>query len=138
MGTTRSGPKPRPASDDSHRSAGGTYKFDPNRFAQLTGVIEACVRKTPQPIREIVAEGLVVHGTVPAAEHEARILAALTAVRLSPAAEIADRFPHTMSGGLDDDPDWPPSTPPGGPSVRVRRSKVLTTTTPAGAPAISP
>lgn len=50
-------------------------------------------------VREIVAEGLVVHGTVPAAEHEARVLAALEAVRLSPAAEIADRFPHTMSGG---------------------------------------
>ena len=50
-------------------------------------------------VRDIVAEGLVIHGTVPAAEHEARVHAALESVRLSPASEIADRFPHTMSGG---------------------------------------
>ncbi|MFO1540176.1 MAG: oligopeptide/dipeptide ABC transporter ATP-binding protein [Chloroflexota bacterium] len=50
-------------------------------------------------VRDIVAEGLVIQGTVPSAEHADRVHAALEMVRLSPAAEIAERYPHTMSGG---------------------------------------
>lgn len=50
-------------------------------------------------VRDIVAEGLVIHGTVPRDEHADRVHAALEMVRLRPGAEIADRYPHTMSGG---------------------------------------
>jgi CubicO group peptidase (beta-lactamase class C family) len=41
-----------------HRTSTGKYQYAPSRFAQITGAIEACVRKTPQPIREVLAEGL--------------------------------------------------------------------------------
>jgi oligopeptide/dipeptide ABC transporter ATP-binding protein len=50
-------------------------------------------------VMDLVAEPLVVHGPVPRSERESRVLAALEAVRLSPAAEIVSRYPHTLSGG---------------------------------------
>jgi oligopeptide/dipeptide ABC transporter ATP-binding protein len=48
---------------------------------------------------ELVEEPLVIHGPADRAEREARVLAALEQVKLSPAAEFADKYPHTLSGG---------------------------------------
>jgi len=50
-------------------------------------------------IREFVAEPLVVNGGVSRAERETRVLAALEAAGLRPAADFASRFPHELSGG---------------------------------------
>jgi len=50
-------------------------------------------------VMDLVAEPLVVHGPVPRSEREARVLAALGSVRLSPAAEVVNLYPHTLSGG---------------------------------------
>jgi peptide/nickel transport system ATP-binding protein len=50
-------------------------------------------------IREFVAEPLVVNGGVNGAERETRVLAALEAAGLRPAADFASRYPHELSGG---------------------------------------
>ena len=50
-------------------------------------------------VGELVEEPLVIHGPADRAERETRVLAALEQVKLSPAAEFADKFPHTLSGG---------------------------------------
>ena len=50
-------------------------------------------------IREFVAEPLVVNGGVTGAERETRVLAALEAAGLRPAADFASRYPHELSGG---------------------------------------
>ncbi len=41
-----------------HRSGSGSFKFDPSRFAVLTGVAEACIQKTGLPFRQAVFERL--------------------------------------------------------------------------------
>ncbi|MFC3982976.1 ATP-binding cassette domain-containing protein [Streptosporangium jomthongense] len=51
-----------------------------------------------QRVRDIVAEGLAVHG-VPRAEREERVRAALTAVGLTPVESFLDRRPFELSGG---------------------------------------
>ena len=50
-------------------------------------------------VGELVEEPLVIHGPADRAERERIVLAALEQVKLSPAAEFADKYPHTLSGG---------------------------------------
>ncbi len=50
-------------------------------------------------VGQLVEEPLVIHGPAGRAEREGRVLAALEQVKLSPAAEFADKYPHTLSGG---------------------------------------
>jgi peptide/nickel transport system ATP-binding protein len=50
-------------------------------------------------VGELVEEPLVIHGPADRAERESRVLAALDQVKLFPAAEFADKYPHTLSGG---------------------------------------
>jgi len=50
-------------------------------------------------VRQIVEEPLVVHGVRGSGERRDRVLAAVESVRLSPAAQIAAKHPHTFSGG---------------------------------------
>jgi len=35
-----------------HRSSGGGFKYDPNRYAALTGVAEVCIQKDLMPFRQ--------------------------------------------------------------------------------------
>jgi oligopeptide/dipeptide ABC transporter ATP-binding protein len=49
-------------------------------------------------IREAVAEPLAIAG-VPRRAHRERVVAALEEVRLTPAGEFVDRYPHELSGG---------------------------------------
>jgi CubicO group peptidase (beta-lactamase class C family) len=35
-----------------HRSSGGTFKYDPGRYAALTGVAESCIQKDLMPFRQ--------------------------------------------------------------------------------------
>jgi oligopeptide/dipeptide ABC transporter ATP-binding protein len=48
---------------------------------------------------ESVAEPLVIHGIGNEAERRERVYAALRSVRLTPAEEIGERYPHMLSGG---------------------------------------
>lgn len=48
---------------------------------------------------ELVEEPLRIHGPGSRAEREDRVLNALEQVKLSPAREVAERYPHTLSGG---------------------------------------
>ncbi len=50
-------------------------------------------------VGELVEEPLTIHGPRGRTEREAKVLAALEQVKLSPAAEFADKYPHTLSGG---------------------------------------
>lgn len=50
-------------------------------------------------IYESVAEPLLIHGIGNEAERRQRIYTALRRVRLTPAEEIGDRYPHMLSGG---------------------------------------
>ena len=38
-----------------HRSSGSTFKYDPARYAALTGVVEACIQKDLTPFRQALA-----------------------------------------------------------------------------------
>ncbi|MFD1935499.1 ABC transporter ATP-binding protein [Nonomuraea mangrovi] len=51
-----------------------------------------------QQVRDIVAEGLAIHG-VPRAERDERVREALTAVGLTPVESFLDRRPFELSGG---------------------------------------
>ena len=59
-----------------------------------------------------------------AAEREARVLAALEAVRLSPAAELVTRYPHTLSGGQRQRVSHRPGDDPGARLPGRRRAGV--------------
>jgi oligopeptide/dipeptide ABC transporter ATP-binding protein len=50
-------------------------------------------------VGEIVEEPLVIHGPRSRAERTQRVLAALEQVKLAPAAEFVEKYPHTLSGG---------------------------------------
>ena len=50
-------------------------------------------------VGQLVEEPLVIHGPADRAERERVVLAALEQVKLSPAVEFADKYPHTLSGG---------------------------------------
>jgi oligopeptide/dipeptide ABC transporter ATP-binding protein len=47
----------------------------------------------------LVEEPLVIHGPSGRSERERLVFAALEQVKLSPAGEFAEKFPHTLSGG---------------------------------------
>ena len=96
------------------RQTGGTVSLDGRDVSTLWGVgrLRAYRRRiqlifqdpyeTLNPkhtIREFVAEPLVVNGIGSAAEREDRVLAALEAAGLRPAADFAARYPHELSGG---------------------------------------
>ncbi|MES2640616.1 MAG: ABC transporter ATP-binding protein [Myxococcota bacterium] len=51
------------------------------------------------PVGHPVARALRIHGRATAANVDARVVAALEAVGLEPAAELAARYPHQLSGG---------------------------------------
>jgi oligopeptide/dipeptide ABC transporter ATP-binding protein len=50
-------------------------------------------------VGELVEEPLVIHGPSDRAERESKVMAALEQVKLRPAPEFADKYPHTLSGG---------------------------------------
>ena len=50
-------------------------------------------------VGELVEEPLVIHGPSDRGEREALVLAALEQVKLTPAAEFIEKYPHTLSGG---------------------------------------
>ncbi len=50
-------------------------------------------------VGQLVEEPLTIHGSGGRADREAKVLAALEQVKLSPAPEFADKYPHTLSGG---------------------------------------
>jgi peptide/nickel transport system ATP-binding protein len=50
-------------------------------------------------VGELVEEPLVIHGPGSRTEREALVLSALEQVKLSPAAEFMEKYPHTLSGG---------------------------------------
>ena len=50
-------------------------------------------------VGELVEEPLVIHGPAGRDERETQVMAALEQVKLSPAPEFADKYPHTLSGG---------------------------------------
>ena len=50
-------------------------------------------------VGDLVAEPLAIHGPKSRDEQHQRVLASLEQVKLSPAAEFAEKYPHTLSGG---------------------------------------
>ncbi len=50
-------------------------------------------------VAQIVGEPLVIHGEGEPSSRVGRVLASLEEVRLSPASEIGEKFPHMLSGG---------------------------------------
>ena len=50
-------------------------------------------------VGELVEEPLVIHGPKDRSEREAMVLTALEQVKLSPAADFVEKYPHTLSGG---------------------------------------
>ena len=50
-------------------------------------------------VGELVAEPLAIHGPRDRDEQHRRVLAALDRVKLSPAEEFVEKYPHTLSGG---------------------------------------
>lgn len=51
------------------------------------------------PVGHPVARALLLHGRATSANVDERVVAALAAVGLAPAAELATRYPHQLSGG---------------------------------------
>jgi peptide/nickel transport system ATP-binding protein len=95
------------------RPATGRVLFEGRDMARVEGAALKAFRRGAQAVfqdpyasispfmdvRQIVEEPLLVHGGHPAGERRDLVLAALEAVRLSPAVEIAAKHPHTLSGG---------------------------------------
>jgi len=93
--------------------AGGRIIFEGEDIADLSGKDLMSLRRRAQVIfqdpfsslspymrvGELVEEPLVIHGPKSRSEREAMVFAALEQVKLSPAAEFADKYPHTLSGG---------------------------------------
>lgn len=91
----------------------GRVRFDQQEVAHLSGAARKAYRRRAQAIfqdpfatidpymtiYETVAEPLVIHGIGKEAERRERVYAALREVRLTPADEIAERYPHQLSGG---------------------------------------
>ena len=91
----------------------GRVLFDGTDISTLQGKALMAYRKRAQVVfqdpysslspymrvLDLVAEPLVIHGGTSASEREARVLAALESVRMTPAAELISRYPHTLSGG---------------------------------------
>ncbi len=96
------------------RQTGGRILLDGNDVSELwgTGALRAYRRRiqlifqdpyeTLNPkhtIRQFVMEPLVVNGIGTGSERERRVLDALDAAGLRPAADFAARYPHELSGG---------------------------------------
>ncbi len=93
--------------------AGGRIVFEGADIADLRGEDLMSLRRRAQVIfqdpfsslspymrvGELVEEPLVIHGPKSRSEREAKVFAALEQVKLSPAAEFAEKYPHTLSGG---------------------------------------
>jgi oligopeptide/dipeptide ABC transporter ATP-binding protein len=93
--------------------AGGEVEFEGTDISTLRGDALKAFRRRAQPIfqdpygslspymrvRELVEESLVVHGVRSRSEREARVTTVLEQVRLTPASEFMDKYPHTLSGG---------------------------------------
>jgi oligopeptide/dipeptide ABC transporter ATP-binding protein len=94
-------------------SSAGRVVFEGDDLATLTGIRLRAFRQRAQAIfqdpfsslspymrvGEIVEEPLVIHGPRGRSERAQRVLAALEQVKLAPAAEFAEKYPHTLSGG---------------------------------------
>ncbi len=50
-------------------------------------------------VGQLVEEPLVIHGPKSGSERDQRVIEALEMVKLSPATELIDKYPHTLSGG---------------------------------------
>lgn len=93
-------------------TAGQVY-FDQQDLTQLTGARLKAYRRRAQAIfqdpfatidpymtvYETVVEPLVIHGLGTAQERRARVYRVLQEVRLTPVAEMVERYPHQLSGG---------------------------------------
>jgi peptide/nickel transport system ATP-binding protein len=93
--------------------AGGSVVFEGSEVSALSGRDLKAFRQRAQVIfqdpfsslspymrvQELVEEPLVIHGPKSASERQAKVFAALEQVKLSPAEEFADQYPHTLSGG---------------------------------------
>lgn len=91
----------------------GQVRFDQQALAHLSGAALKAYRRRAQAIFQdpfatidpymtifaTVAEPLVIHGIGQEAERRERVYQALHEVRLTPADEIAERYPHQLSGG---------------------------------------
>jgi peptide/nickel transport system ATP-binding protein len=93
--------------------AGGRIVFEGGDIGDLTGKDLMSFRQRAQVIfqdpfsslspymrvGELVEEPLVIHGPKSRSEREEKVIAALEQVKLSPASELVDKYPHTLSGG---------------------------------------
>jgi oligopeptide/dipeptide ABC transporter ATP-binding protein len=91
----------------------GRVRFEGTDLASLEGRALRAFRQRAQVIfqdpfsslspymrvGEIVEEPLTIHGPPSRRERAERVLAALEQARLRPAAEFAEKYPHTLSGG---------------------------------------
>ena len=91
----------------------GRVVFEGSDIAQLEGKELMAFRQRAQVIfqdpfsslspymrvGELVAEPLAIHGPRDREEQHRRVLAALAQVKLMPAEEYAEKYPHTLSGG---------------------------------------
>jgi len=91
----------------------GRVRFDQQDLSQLSGAARKAYRRRAQAIfqdpfatidpymtiYDTVAEPLVIHGIGKEAERRERVYQVLREVRLTPADEIATRYPHQLSGG---------------------------------------
>ncbi|MCG5540898.1 MULTISPECIES: ABC transporter ATP-binding protein [unclassified Halorhodospira] len=96
-----------------HRPTAGSARFAGTEVGELNGAAlktyraqVGYVQQDPygalppfMEVQRILAEPLIIHGVRPRAERWRRIEAALEEVGLSPAAEVAGKFPHQLSGG---------------------------------------
>ncbi len=94
-------------------ATGGRVVFEGQDVAGLQGAAMMTFRQRAQAIfqdpfsslspslrvGELVAEPLVIHGPSDRKARETAVLEALEQVKLSPAAEFAEKYPHTLSGG---------------------------------------
>jgi peptide/nickel transport system ATP-binding protein len=94
-------------------ASGGRVVFEGQDIAELEGEALLRFRRRAQAIfqdpfsslspfmrvGELVEEPLLIHGPSVRDEREALVLAALEQVKLRPAAEFAEKYPHTLSGG---------------------------------------
>jgi oligopeptide/dipeptide ABC transporter ATP-binding protein len=94
-------------------AAGGRVVFEGEDIAMLEGAAMMRFRHRAQAIfqdpfsslspymrvGDLVAEPLVIHGPSDRSAQEAAVLEALEQVKLSPAPEFAEKYPHTLSGG---------------------------------------
>lgn len=93
--------------------SGGSVFFDGTDVAEVSGRSMKALRRRMQvvfqdpyssispymTVMEIVQEPLVIHGISNEQDRRSRVFEALDQVKLSPAEEIAAKYPHALSGG---------------------------------------